>query len=198
MSPVGDGLTPGARKDSRLGSPRPAHRTGLGAPAKSRILARHGDGTLDAFSAQRPHLSLSGLARRSRLPVSTVHRVLGDLLAWGALERDAQGRYRIGLRLWEVASLAPRSQGLRERALPRLEDLSSLVRENVRLAVRDASEIVFVERIAPSGAVPTLIRVGGRLGITATAAGLVLLAHAPAAVQDDVPCCRTAGAAEVR
>jgi DNA-binding IclR family transcriptional regulator len=141
---------------------------------------------LDAFSAQRPRLSLSELARRSGLPVSTVHRMLGDLLAWGALERDAQGRYRIGLRLWEVASLAPRSQGLRERALPHLEDLSSLIRENVQLAVRDASEIVFVERIAPSGAVPTLTRVGGRLGITATAAGLVLLAHAPAAVRDDV------------
>ncbi|WP_225634443.1 IclR family transcriptional regulator [Streptomyces solaniscabiei] len=140
---------------------------------------------LGAFSAQRPHLSLSELARRSGLPVSTVHRMLGDLLAWGALERDTQGRYRIGLRLWEVASLAPRSQGLRERALPHLEDLSCLVRENVQLAIRDASEIVFVERIAPSGAVPTLTRVGGRLGITTTAAGLVLLAHAPAAVQDD-------------
>ncbi|MDT0615060.1 helix-turn-helix domain-containing protein [Streptomyces lancefieldiae] len=76
---------------------------------------------LGAFSAQRPHLSLSELARRSGLPVSTVHRMLGDLLVWGALERGAQGRYRIGLRLWEVASLAPRSQGLRERALPYLE-----------------------------------------------------------------------------
>jgi DNA-binding IclR family transcriptional regulator len=140
---------------------------------------------LGAFSAQRPHLSLSELARRSGLPVSTVHRMLGDLLVWGALERDAQGRYRIGLRLWEVASLAPRSQGLRERALPYLEDLSSLVRENVQLAVRDASEVVFIERIAPSCAVPTLTRVGGRLGITTTAAGLVLLAHAPAAVQEE-------------
>ncbi|MFC5225534.1 IclR family transcriptional regulator [Streptomyces fimbriatus] len=89
------------------------------------------------------------------------------------------------MRLWEVASLAPRSQGLRERALPHLEDLSALVRENVQLAVRDGCEAVFVERIGSSGAVPTLTRVGGRLCITATAAGLVLLAHAPAAVQED-------------
>jgi DNA-binding IclR family transcriptional regulator len=140
---------------------------------------------LGAFTAQHPHLSLSELARRSGLPVSTVHRMLGELLAWGALERDAQGRYRIGLRLWEVASLAPRSQGLRERALPHLEDLSALVRENVQLAVRDGCETVFVERIGPSGAVPVLTRVGGRLRITTTAAGLVLLAHAPAEVQAD-------------
>lgn len=55
----------------------------------------------------------------------------------------------------------------------------------MQLAVRDGSEIVFIERIGPSGAVPTLTRVGGRLSTTATAAGLALLAHAPAAVQDD-------------
>jgi DNA-binding IclR family transcriptional regulator len=141
---------------------------------------------LGAFTADHPNLSLSDLARRAGLPVSTVHRMLGDLLAWGALERDAQGRYRVGLRLWEVGVLAPRSHGLRERALPHLEDLSALTRENVQLAVRDGSEIVFVERIRASGAVPTLTRVGGRLAITATGAGLVLLAHAPAPVQDDV------------
>jgi DNA-binding IclR family transcriptional regulator len=81
--------------------------------------------------------------------------------------------------------LGPPQSRVAERALPHLEDLSTLVRENVQLAVRDASEAVFVERIAPSGAVPTLTRVGGRLGITATAAGLVLLAHAPAAVQEE-------------
>lgn len=141
---------------------------------------------LGAFTAQHSHLSLSDLARRSGLPVSTVHRMLGELLAWGALERDAQGRYRVGLRLWEVGVLAPRTQGLRERALPHLEALSALTRENVQLAVRDGSEVVFVEHIRAGGAVPTLTRVGGRLAVTASAAGLVLLAHAPAPVQDDV------------
>ncbi|MGW0936024.1 helix-turn-helix domain-containing protein [Streptomyces sp. NPDC002666] len=35
---------------------------------------------LGAFNADHAHLSLSDLARRARLPVSTVHRMLGDLL----------------------------------------------------------------------------------------------------------------------
>ncbi|MET8213809.1 helix-turn-helix domain-containing protein, partial [Streptomyces sp. NPDC005373] len=38
---------------------------------------------LGAFSAQRPHLSLSELARKADMPVSTAHRMLGDLLAAG-------------------------------------------------------------------------------------------------------------------
>jgi DNA-binding IclR family transcriptional regulator len=141
---------------------------------------------LGAFTAQRPAMSLSELSRHAGLPVSTVHRMLAELLGWGALERGEDGRYRIGLRLWEVAALAPRGQGLRERALPYLEDLSQVTRENVQLAVREGTEVVFVERIAGSGAVPVLTRVGGRFALTATGVGLVLLAHAPAELQDDV------------
>ena len=72
------------------------------------------------------------------------------------------------------------------RALPYLEDLCQVTRENVLLAVREGGEIVFVERIAGSTAVPVLTRVGGRLPITATGVGLVLLAHAPVDVQEDI------------
>ncbi|GAA2425658.1 IclR family transcriptional regulator [Streptomyces macrosporus] len=141
---------------------------------------------LGAFCAEHPAMTLSELARRSGLPTSTVHRMLGDLIEWGALERGADGRYRVGLRLWEVGALAPRGQGLRERALPYLEDLSQVTRENVQLAVREGCELVFVERIAGTGAVPVLTRVGGRFALTATGVGLVLLAHAPSEVQEKV------------
>ncbi|MFD5393362.1 IclR family transcriptional regulator [Streptomyces sp. NPDC127097] len=141
---------------------------------------------LGAFSASCPEMTLSALSRRSGLPVSTVHRMLGELIAWGALERGDDGCYRVGLRLWEVGSLAPRGQGLRERALPFLEDLSQITRENVQLAVQEGTEVVYVERIAGSGAVPVLSRVGGRFALTATGVGLVLLAYAPVEVQEKV------------
>ncbi|MGW6061853.1 IclR family transcriptional regulator [Streptomyces sp. NPDC055189] len=170
LSPAADGG--GAPKSRRRGS---ASGTG---PVLGRALQ-----ILGAFSAKCPEMTLSELSRRSGLPVSTVHRMLGELLTWGALERGDNGRYRVGLRLWEVASLAPRGQGLRESALPFLEDLSHVTRENVQLAVREGTEVVFVERIAGSGAVPVLTRVGGRFALTATGVGLVLLAHAPAEVQ---------------
>lgn len=149
------------------------------------VLAR-GLRLLDAFSAAHPALTLSELARHAGLPLTTTHRLAGELAAWGALERGADGRYRVGLRLWEVAALAPRGLALRERALPFLEDLSQVTRENVQLAVREGVEVVFVERIAGSHAVPVLTRVGGRFALTATGVGLVLLAHAPPEVQEEV------------
>ena len=160
------------------GRGRPTGPTG---PVLTRGLA-----LLGAFGPSRPAMTLSQLARHAGMPLSTAHRLLGELVEWGALERDDTGSYRIGLRLWELGALAPRGQGLRERALPFLEDLSQITRENVQLAVREGTEVVFVERIGGSGAVPVLTRVGGRFALTATGVGLVLLAHAPTDVQEDV------------
>lgn len=120
------------------------------------------------------------------MPMSTAHRLLAELAAWGAVERGEDGLFRIGLRLWEVGALAPRGQGLRERALPYLEDLSHITKENVQLAVREGRQVVFIERIAGPGAVPVLTRVGGRFAMTSTGVGLILLAHAPASLQDSV------------
>ena len=141
---------------------------------------------LDAFTADRPALTLTELASRSGLPLSTAHRLVHDLATWGALERARDGRYRVGLRLWEVACLAPRGLGLREHALPFLEDLSQVTHENVQLGVREGVHVVFVERIAGSRAVPVLTRVGGRFPLPPTGVGLVLLAYAPAEVQEQV------------
>lgn len=120
------------------------------------------------------------------MPLSTAHRLVSELVSWGALERDSDGHYRVGFRLWELGTLVPRAQGLRESALPYLEDLSQNTRENVQLAVREGTQVVFVERIAGSGAVPVFTRVGGHFAMTVTGVGLVLLAHAPKEIQDEV------------
>jgi DNA-binding IclR family transcriptional regulator len=111
---------------------------------------------------------------------------VAELCAWGGLERDGDGRYRVGLRVWELGALAPRGLGLREAALPFMEDLYEVTHENVQLAVRDGTEVVFVERLAGRSAVGVLTRVGGRFALPPTGVGLVLLAHAPVEVQEQV------------
>ena len=139
---------------------------------------------LAAFDAERPSLTLTGIAHRTGLPLSTAHRLVAELVAWGALERDEHGGYRIGLRLWEVGSLAPRSLGLRESAMPFLTDLHEVTGENVQLAVLDGRDAVYVERLL--GRTHVVTRVGSRLPLHATGVGLVLLAHTPAPFQEEV------------
>jgi len=141
---------------------------------------------LNSFTPDTPALTLSDLARRAGVTLPTAHRRVAELVTWGALEQQTDGRYRVGLRLWEIGSLAPRGLGLRGAAMPFLEDLYAITRENVHLAVRDGNELVFVERIAGRDAVPVHTRVGGRFALHATGVGLVLLAHAPVATQEEV------------
>jgi len=140
---------------------------------------------LTAFGPEHRSLSLSALASRAALPKPTALRLARKLVQWGALERSASGDYAIGLRLLEVASLAPRGHGLRATALPYMEDLHHATGQHVLLAVRDGDEAVLVERLSAPGAGRVMYRVGGRLPLHSTGVGLVLLAHAPAALQEE-------------
>jgi DNA-binding IclR family transcriptional regulator len=135
---------------------------------------------LDAFSPTAIELSLCDLARITGLPMSTTYRLASELVAWGGLERaDGGSGYRIGVRLWELGALAPRSADLHHVAMPYMQDLYDATRENVHLAVREGREALYVDTIAGRGAVPVRSRRGGRLPLHATGVGKVLLAHAP-------------------
>jgi DNA-binding IclR family transcriptional regulator len=141
---------------------------------------------LAAFDHDHVVLSLAQLADRAGLPQSTAHRHAAELVSWGALDRAPGGGYQIGLRLVEVAALCPRGPGLREVALPYLEDLYEATHQNVQLAVRDGTEIVYVEFLAARTAVAVRTRVGGRWPMHATGVGLAILAYSPAEIQEQV------------
>ncbi|QFZ19531.1 IclR family transcriptional regulator [Saccharothrix syringae] len=135
---------------------------------------------LAAFDAEHPRLTITELARRARLPLATAHRLAAELAAWQALDRDESGCYHVGLRLWETASLAPVSAGLRETALPFMQDLYEATRENVHLAVRDGFDALYVEKLCGHRSVPVVSRTGSRLPLHPTGVGKALLAHADA------------------
>ncbi|MGY1846709.1 MULTISPECIES: IclR family transcriptional regulator [unclassified Blastococcus] len=139
---------------------------------------------LAAFDAGHRSLTLGELSRRSGIPTSSTLRLAGRLLTWGALERGDDGRFTIGVRLWEVASLAPRAQGLKQVALPFMGDLEEVTRQHVLLAVREGGDALLVERLSAHQAIPVLYRVGGRLPLQSTGVGLVLLAFADPGFQE--------------
>ncbi|HWC22489.1 MAG TPA: IclR family transcriptional regulator [Flexivirga sp.] len=144
--------------------------------------------TLDVLATFRPgphrRQTLLQIAQECGLPMTTCHRIVHDLLDWGALERTDDGYLHVGLRLWEIGALAPRGNALRDLALPVLEDLYVATRENVQLAVREELEAVFVERLTGDRAVPVMTQVGARFPLPSTGVGRALLAFAPADVQD--------------
>ena len=146
----------------------------------SRVLA-----LLDAFDEHRPRLTLTELAHAADLPVSTAHRLLAELQAWDAVERDADGYYVVGRRLWKLGTLAPVARELREASLPAMQDLYEATHENVQIAVREGTSALYVERIHGTNSVPVLSRPGVPLPLHATGVGKVLLAYAPRDVVEE-------------
>ena len=124
---------------------------------------------IGTFQGGRIRQSLSEISRRTGLPIATCHRIVQRLTEWGALERDAESRYRIGLRLWEVASLAPRAVGLQRLARPYLQDLYETTGYAAHLAIREGLELVSIERFQSPRRITQRPLVGGRYPMHATA-----------------------------
>ena len=124
-------------------------------------------------------LSLAELAQRSGLPKPTVHRLVGELVRLGLVERTAEGSYRLALALFVLGQSAPTVRELRDTALPYLGDLHEATRENVHLAVPDGADTLFLEKITSRRATPIVSRSGGRLPAHCTATGKVFLAQDP-------------------
>ena len=55
-------------------------------------------------------LTLSEISRRTGLPLTTSFRLLSTLTDWGALDRGPDRRYTIGVRIVDLAALAPPQQ----------------------------------------------------------------------------------------
>lgn len=141
---------------------------------------------LETFTADRTVQTAAEIGRRAQLPASTAHRIVDDLVAEGLLERDEERRIHIGMHLWELALRGSTALRLRQAALPAMSAVQDVVREHTQLAVLEADEALFVERLSHPDAGANITRIAGRLPLHASSAGLVLLAHAPAALRERV------------
>jgi DNA-binding IclR family transcriptional regulator len=159
--------------------PRRGGRPAAGEPVLDRAFR-----LLDAFTDAEAALTLTRLSRRADIPLSSALRLAQHLVRLGALERQGDGTFTMGLRMLEYAALAPRGHGLRAIALPYMEDLHRATRQHVQLAVMEKDQGVIVERLSARGAGKVLYHVGARVPLHGTGLGLVLLAHSHPEFQD--------------
>lgn len=131
---------------------------------------------LDAFDGPG-RLTLAQIVRRTGLPRSSAHRMLERLVQLRWLRRSGRD-YELGMRLVELGSLAVHQDRVHRAAMPVLNELHRATGLVVHLAVLDASDVVYLEKVGdPMGNIPT--RVGGRQPAHCTAVGKAILAASP-------------------
>ncbi|HET9082604.1 MAG TPA: IclR family transcriptional regulator [Trebonia sp.] len=143
-------------------------------------------GLLFSFGPGEAELSLAELTRKTGLPYPTARRLTRELVKAGALEQRPDGRFAIGLRLWQLGTLAPLTESLRAMALPSMEDLQTALRQHVQLAILEGTEAVIIERLSAPRALDLVSQVGGRLPLHCSGAGKVLLSHGGQALAREV------------
>ena len=127
---------------------------------------------------------LAELCERTGLPRATAHRLAAGLETHRLLARDAQGRWRLGPALSELAGqVHDPLLAVVAAVLPRLREITG---ESVQLYRREGTWRVCVAAMEPPAGLRDTVPVGTRLPMTAGSGAKVLLAFSDAATQQAV------------
>lgn len=141
---------------------------------------------LHLFSESPRGLTAKQVAGSSRLPVSTVHRFLANLVTSGFLNRDTDGTHHLGIACFSIGQAAAGQLDIRRLSLPYLRELNQQTRETIHLTVRHGLSAVYVEKLDSPEPLRIYSRIGASVPLYCTAVGKVLLAYMPPDEQERV------------
>lgn len=135
---------------------------------------------LEAFTLERPEMSVSELSRLLGISRSAAFRLLVTLELRGFISQDpVSGRYRLGVKLVHLGGLVRRQLTLTKEARPYLEALSRECEETTHLAILDRDEVIFIDKVESQRPVRMGSYIGARMPAYCTATGKALLAYQP-------------------
>ena len=95
------------------------------------------------------------------------------------VERTANGKFRLGLRLFDFGNRAIEQYDLRDRAQPHLRRLVAETEETAHLALLEAGRVIYIDKIEPTRSVRMITRIGASNPVHCTSVGKAMLAFLP-------------------
>ena len=134
---------------------------------------------LELLAGDKKRWSTTEISRKLKIPKSTTSYLLHTLLARGYLVREAEGVYRLGMKLLALGGQALRGIEVREVAVPILRRLTAETQTTAHLAVLEGPEAVYIERVPSPGFIQIDTWVGRRMPLHSTSVGKALAAFLP-------------------
>lgn len=133
---------------------------------------------LDLFDEYETELKLTEISERMGLHKSTVHSLLSTLQKHHYIEQNQDnGKYRLGMKLFERGNFVTQSLDLRTVAKEHLLELSKETKNTVHLVILDGKEGIYIDKVESSGVTVLYSRIGRRVPIHSSAVGKVLVAY---------------------
>jgi DNA-binding IclR family transcriptional regulator len=134
---------------------------------------------LELLSRSDKPLNLTEICQNMGLRKSTAHRSLMVLERNALIERTADNRFRLGLKLYKLGKRAVEQIDLRVRAQPSLRRLWSELSDTVHLSVYRKTSIVYIDTLSRSQKVCRSSKAGDSKPLYCTSLGKALLAFQP-------------------
>jgi IclR family transcriptional regulator, KDG regulon repressor len=131
---------------------------------------------LEALAEHPEESGVSEIANKLDMSKATVYRFLQSLKARGYVVQDAEDRYRLSVRLFELGAQALPHLDIVREAEPGMRRINELTGETVHLGILDEGSIVYVHKIDSKYNLRMYSRIGRRAPLYCTGIGKVLMA----------------------
>lgn len=133
---------------------------------------------LDLFDEYETELKITDISERMQLHKSTVHSLLKTLQSRNYIEQNIEnGKYRLGMKLFERGNLVIRSLDIRTISKKYLIDLSVKTGNTVHLVILEGKEGIYIDKVEGSSATVLYSRIGRRIPVHCSAVGKALVAN---------------------
>lgn len=142
---------------------------------------------LNLFTMDEPELSLSQIADKLQVGISTAHRLTYTLMAEGFLTKDSQTKkFRLGASILGMGNTIITQNQLCRISIPVLESLAIKTGESAHIAILRDYQAIYLIRMDSKNPVHLLSHAGKRNPIHCTSSGQAILAFKSETMFDHV------------
>ena len=134
---------------------------------------------LDLLAESPQPMTLAEISQKTGWPKSTVHGLLSTMREFSVIAQDGEGRYMLGIRLFEYGCTLSSSWTIIETAKPYIQHISYTTGEAVFLSILDRGEVITLDRADNRTGLWISAEMGCRLPIHCTSQGMLFLAYMP-------------------
>ncbi|MCP4403486.1 MAG: IclR family transcriptional regulator [bacterium] len=128
------------------------------------------------FLGSNEGANVTDISKELDYPKSTTHEILATLERERLITKDRHHRYQLGLRLFELGSMAQAELEIRRVAAPFMKQLNVELGETVHLTVLEGNEVLYVDCLESSKRLRTYSVIGVRAPLYCTSVGKAILA----------------------